>query len=76
MLADSAYKDDSFCKLYEQHLEESKEKDDLIMELKAALADNDKEISDLRSVVKEILYNRIWKSSMTHGSNVDRVKVT
>lgn len=59
LLTDSAYKDESYCKLYETYLEESKERDDVIKGLKVTLADNAKEISDLRSEVKGILENCI-----------------
>lgn len=57
LLTDIAHKDDSFRKLYETYLEESKEKDDVIRGLKLTLADNAKEISDLRREVTGILEN-------------------
>lgn len=59
LLTDSAHKDESFCKLYEQRMEESKEKEDLIEGLKSTLADNVEEILYLRCEVKEILQNCI-----------------
>lgn len=57
LLTDNAHKDDSFSKLYETYLEESKEKEDVIRGLKLTLADNSKEISDLRREVMGILEN-------------------
>lgn len=59
LLTDSAHKHESYRKLYETYLEETKEKDEFILGLKVTLADNEKEISDLHSEVKGILENCI-----------------
>lgn len=57
LLTISASKDESFCQLYIQNLEEFKKKDKTIKGLQATLADNAKEITFLRSELQEIIRN-------------------